>query len=155
MRAAYHAGSALEAEAALTGQAARRDQAGDGPDGSHGFEVRRTQESRYRHRRLLDRKPTMSPPATFDEFSEPSLLEVELETDDDQAAQTIDTAEVLGDPEGVAQEALSAWVGPGERAWAAQALVALRPQGLLENDELDHARRAVLLSSSRSCAGPC
>jgi len=96
----------------------------------------------------------MSRPATFDEFSEPSVLEVELETDDDQAAETIETAEVLGDLEGVAQEALSAWVGPGERAWA-QALVALRRQGLLENDELDHTRRAVLLSSSRSCAGPC
>ncbi len=72
-----------------------------------------------------------------------------------RASRELDRLLVLGDLEEVAQEALSAWAGPGERAWAAQALVALRRQGLLENDELDHARRAVLLSSSRSCAGPC
>ncbi len=52
----------------------------------------------------------MSPPATFDEFSEPSLLEVELETDDDQAAETIDTAEVLGDLEGAPKR-------PSARGW--------------------------------------
>lgn len=88
----------------------------------------------------------MTQPPTFDEFHEPSLFDVDRSSTDEPPTPEIDYDQALGELADLVDDIFRTWFGDGEAKWAAQAFLALRRQGLVEEDEtLDHTRNVVLL----------